>query len=209
MAASDQPLIANTSSDKQRLLSALMSALRNRELDSDQLLPAVIVSFDRVKNIAVVQALIKWVDVNDGLHSRNPLAGINVLSIGGGGFHISFPLNPGDIGWIFAPDRDISLFKQSLKESTPNTGRLHKFEDGWFVPDVFRNYTINGADTSAMVIQSTDATTRISIQEGIITITAPTSVKIDTPTATFTNNVVIQGNLNVTSQTTTGTLNVL
>ena len=209
MAPSDQPLIANTSSDKQRLLSALMSALRNRELDSDQLLPAVIVSFDRVKNIAVVQALIKWVDVNDGLHSRNPLAGINVLSIGGGGFHISFPLNPGDIGWIFAPDRDISLFKQSLKESTPNTGRLHKFEDGWFVPDVFRNYTINGADTSAMVIQSTDATTRISIQEGIITITAPTSVKIDTPTATFTNNVVIQGNLNVTSQTTTGTLNVL
>jgi phage gp45-like len=48
-----------------------------------------------------------------------------------------------------------------------------------------------------MVIQTTDAATRISIDKGKITITAPTSVKIDTPIATFTKDVHIQGNVQI------------
>ncbi len=197
MAGSEKPLLANTSSDKQRLLGALMAAFRGHELTSDQLLPAIVQSFDREANVATIQPLIQWVDVDNGLHSRHALAKINVLSLGGGGFHISFPLKQGDLGWIIAADRDISLFKQSLEEAAPNTGRLHSFEDGWFVPDVFRKYTINGADTDSMVIQSTDSETRICIREGVVDIFAPTSMTVTTPEATFTGNVTIQQNLTV------------
>jgi hypothetical protein len=197
MASSETPLLSSTSSDKQRMLGALLAAFRENELTSDQLIPATVVSFDRTNNVATLQPLIQWVDVNDGTHSRPPLVGLNVLSLGGGGFHINFPLVQGDLGWIIAADRDLSLFKQSLEISTPNTGRLHTFEDGWFIPDVFRQYTINGADTNAMVIQSTDGATRISISAGIVNITAPTGVKVDTPTATFTGNVIVQQSLTV------------
>src|ERR1700739_2071977 len=202
MAGPETPLLSSTSSDKQRLLGALLSAFREQELTSDQLLPAVVQSYDRVNNIAVIQPLIQWVDIKNEIHSRKALAGINVLSLGGGGFHINFPLNKGDLGWILASDRDISLFKQSLLTSAPNTGRLHKFEDGWFVPDVFRKYTVNSADSAAMVIQSTDGTTRIAISEGIVNITAPTSVTVTTPQATFTGNVTINQNLTVQESTT-------
>lgn len=198
------PLLSQTSSDKQRLLGALMAAMRESELSSDQLLPAIVKSYDRAKNVATVQPLIQWVDVNDGLHDRNAFASINVLSLGGGGFHINFPLMAGDLGWIIAADRDISLFKQSLANAKPNSGRIHKFEDGWFVPDVFRKYTVNSsaASTNQMVIESLDGTTCIAIGEGIVNITAPTSVTITTPQATFTGNVTIDQNLQVNQDIT-------
>lgn len=198
----DKPLLSNVSGEKQRLLGALMAALRNNELMSDQLLPAIVQSFDRANNVATIQPLIQWVDVNDGLHSRHPLARINVLSLGGGGFHISFPLAPGDLGWILASDRDISLFKQSLAESQPNTGRLHKFEDGWFVPDVFKKYAINSADSAAMVIQSVDGATRIAINENSINITATSAVNVTAPQTTFNGNVTITQNLTVQQSAT-------
>lgn len=198
LADSEKPLLSNVSGDKQRMLGALLAALRQNEIMSDQLIPAEIVEFDRVNNIATVQPLIQWVDVNDGLHDRTPLIGLNVFSLGGGGFHISFPLVKGNLGWIAASDRDISLFKQSLAMSAPNTGRLHKFEDGWFIPDVFRQYTLNSNNANAMLIESTDGTTAISISEGIVKIIAPTSVLVDSPTSTFTGNVIIQQNLTVT-----------
>jgi Phage protein Gp138 N-terminal domain len=204
MTESTNPLLGNTSSDKQRLLGALLSALRSHELTSDQLLPAVIQSFDRVNNIAVVQPLVQWVDVDNNQYNRHQLVGINVLSLGGGGFNISFPLKQGDLGWILAADRDISLFKQSLQNAAPNTGRLHSFEDGWFVPDVLRNYSINSADSAAMVIQSVDSTTRISISEGSITITTPSAVNLVSPNVTTSGNLSAGSGVTGTLTSTTG-----
>ncbi len=197
MSDSDKPLLAQVSNDKQRLVTAIAAAVRGERLVDDNCLPAIVIAFDRANNVATVRPLIQWVDVNDGVHRRHPLAGLNVFSLGGGGFHISFPLREGDLGWIIASDRDLSLFKQSLSETKPNTGRIHKFEDGWFVPDVFRKYTINGEDTDAMVIQSVDSETRISISDGKVIITAPTSTKVVSPLTTFTGDVVINQNLQV------------
>lgn len=195
-------LVNTTSNDKRRLVAAIHSMLNNFEMDSDQLLPAQVISFDRTKNLATVKPLIMVVTVDDQHISRDSIAYVPVISLGGGGFHISFPLKQGDLGWIIASDRDLSLFQQNLSESTPNTGRIHDFADSWFIPDVFRKYTINGADSAAMVIQSTDGTTRVSISEGVINITAPTSVTVTTPQATFSQNVEIKGNLTVDQNAT-------
>lgn len=195
--------IANQMPGEAKSLPAALEALFGLHgLDTSKLIPAQIINFDRTQNLATVKPLIMHVDTNDKLRSRLPIANVPVVSLGGGGFHISFPLKQGDIGWILAADRDLSLFLQSLKESGPNTFRRHTFADSWFIPDVFRQYTINSADANAMVIQSTDGTTRISISEGIIVITAPTSVKVDTPKATFTHDVEVQGNLTVDQNAT-------
>lgn len=195
MAGPERPLIGNASGEKSRLLGAIAAAFRGEKMADDNLLPAVIIDYDRDKNIAKVKPLIQWVDVNEGLHSRTPISDVNVISIGGGGFHISFPLKAGDLGWIFASDRDISLFKQSLAEAAPNTGRLHKFEDALFVPDVFRKYSIAEEDAGAMVIQSTSGATKISISEDSILITASNDVKVKAVTTTFDSNVIMNKTL--------------
>jgi Phage protein Gp138 N-terminal domain len=202
MADGLNPLLAGTASDKQRMPSMLAASLRGHQLNLEGMIPAEVISFDRANNVAVVQPMIMRTDTDGNNYSRFNLTSIPVLSLGGGGFHISFPLAEGDIGWIMASDRDISLFLQTLKESNAPTGRLHKFEDGLFIPDVFRKYTINGSDSAAMVIQSTDGTTRISIKEGEIDIIAPSAVNVTTPTATFSADVHVKGNMTVDKITT-------
>ncbi len=91
---------------------------------------------------------------------------------------------------------------QSLSAAKPTTTRHKKFSDAWFIPDVFRKYSINGKDTDAMVIQSTDNATRISLFKDHIEITTPDHVLIDTPTTHITGDVQIDKTLTVNGNTT-------
>lgn len=201
-ALQNKPLVNVAPGEKDSLAAALAALFNMNGLRTDKLIPAEVVEYDRANNKATVQPMIMIIDVSDNTRQRNQIAEVPVMSLGGGGFHINFPLKQGDLGWILAADRDISQFLQGLSMAAPNTLRKHSFADSWFIPDVFRKYTINAADADAMVIQSTDGTTRISISEGVINITAPTSVTVTTPLATFTGNVVVNQNLTVTGATT-------
>jgi len=198
----NKPLVNVSPNETMHWPSALVAAMRLHGMSINKLIPATILEFDRNKNLASVQPQIMILDVSDNTRARQPIANVPVLSLGGGGFHISFPLKAGDFGWILAADRDISQFTQNLKSAPPNTLRNHSFADSWFIPDVFRNYTVNSSDSNAMVIQSVDGTTRISISEGQVNIFAPSSVTVTTPQATFTQNVSIGGTLTVAGLTT-------
>ncbi len=99
---------------------------------------------------------------------------------------ISFPLQAGDLGWIKANDRDISLFLQHLRNSAPNTARLHSFEDSMFFPDsMFRSVTIDPEDADNVVLQSLDGTQRVSIWPDKVKITA---TAIELVSTTLTHN---------------------
>ena len=67
------------------------------------------------------------------------------------------PLVAGDFGWLRASDRDISLFRQSWKNSPPK--RLHSFEDAVFEPDPMTGITIPSGHSGNLTIQSFDGTT--------------------------------------------------
>lgn len=142
------------------------------------MLPAKVIAYDRTTNRVQVQLLIAVVTTNGAQISRPQIASLPVLVLGGGGFMLSFNLNPGDLGWVIANDRDISLFLQTYHQSAPNTGRIKNFADGLFVPDIMTGYTINSEDASNAVLQSTDGTVKISLGTGKITISAPL-VEID------------------------------
>lgn len=190
--------------------SGLIAAFALQGLKLDKLIPAVVVEYDRQTNMATVQPQIMFVDVSDQAHMRDPVGDVPVLSLGGGGFHINFPLAQGSLGWILAADRDISQFMENLQAAAPGVLGRHKFTSSWFIPDVFRQYTIAEANANAMVIQSTDGLTNIAISEGVINITAPSSVTVTTPLATFSNNVAILGNLTIQEAlTVTGLTSVL
>lgn len=167
----------------------------------DGQLPAVVISYNRATNIAKVQPLISLLTTGGGKRSRAPIASVPVLALGGGGFCINFPLKKGDIGWIEASDRDISLYMQAkYNEAIPNTQRMHSFEDGRFIPDAFAQYAIAGADTASMIISSYDGSVRISLGPGKITLAAAT-VEIDTQNYnvnTVNANLNASGNVTIT-----------
>ncbi len=183
--------------DSETLAAAMEFVLRMFKVELDQLLPARVTAFDRNLGRVNVNPMIHWVDMNDKACPRPSINNVPVFTFGAGNLHINFPVKPGDLGWIFASDRDLSLFKQSMQEGVPNTGRLHSFSDAVFFPDVMRQYQINPEDMDALVIQTTDSSTRVSIKPGQVKITAPNQLIIDSPLTTITGDVDMKKTLKV------------
>lgn len=157
----------------------------------DDMLPATVISYNRTSNRAEVQPLIAFVDTNGQQINRAAVASIPVMILGAGNCLLSFDINPGDLGWIKANDRDISLFKKNYVNSAPNTRRKHKFMDAVFIPDVMRGYTINPEDSGNAVLQTKDGTVRIAIWPNKVKMTAP-QVLVDTPLMTVTGTLNVQ-----------------
>jgi hypothetical protein len=188
----------------------LRTVFRKNLMKVEGQLPAIVMSYNRTSNVATVRPLIQQMRTDGVLIQRASIATVPVLALGGGGYCMTFPLKAGDLGWIEASDRDISLFMQSMKESGPNTFRIHRFSDGRFVPDAFKQYTFDAADdASSMVIQSYDGTVKIALDPTELRLIAPTvNIKASTlftvtapaislnqtgggPGATFTGSPVV------------------
>lgn len=175
--------IPNSGSLAGGIRDALSKWLRN---DVDDMLPAQVVSYNRATNRAVIRPLV-MVGTTDGSKvSRASIPNIKVFRFGGGGYFMSFPLQPGDFGWLKANDRDISLVMQSKGgEDWPNTARLHSFSDAMFFPDTIKDWIIGGGNLSGAVLQSTDGTRSIALNDQ--------SIDIAAPLVTISGNVAITG----------------
>lgn len=145
---------------------------RKKMLKIDGQLPAVVISYNRTTNLAMVRPLISLLLTNGQVLARATIASVPVLALGGGGFSMTFPLKAGDRGWIEASDRDISLYMQSGQAAKPNTLRIHQFSDGRFIPDAFAQYTFDAEDANGMCLQSWDGTQKITINPANVTIKA-------------------------------------
>jgi hypothetical protein len=165
------------------LAGTLRSVFAQLMRNVDGTLPARVLRYDRDTNRVQVEVLIAMITTSGQQVSRAQIANIPVINLGGGGFLINFPLKVGDLGFIMANDRDISLFLQSFSEAPPNTNRVKSFSDSIFIPSVLTDYTIDGADADNMVIQNLDGTVKISL--------GPDSVNIESNTPGITHNNTI------------------
>lgn len=169
----------------------------------DDMLPAVVIAYDRDLNRATVRPLIQILKTDNTLLDRAEVASVPVLNIGGGNGVLSFPIIPGDLGWIKASDRDISLFLQSetAKDVAPNTLRKHNFSDSLFIPDQFKKWTIQPGDENAMVLQTLDGLEQIAIDSNGVRMTSASRIELTAPV------VEINGTIDHTGdQTSSGTI---
>jgi hypothetical protein len=153
--------------------------------DIDGVQPAMVIAYDRNSKRAQVQPLILTVGTSGEKVQKAQIASVPPLQIGAGGFVLNFNIKPGDLGWIIACDRDITLFLQNRKMSIPNSNRVKDFADSWFIPHVLSQYITDEEDAENAVLQSLDATVKISLGTNKIKIKAP-NLEIETETATIT-----------------------
>lgn len=158
------------------------TVLRKFLQQTDDMLPAVVRTFDRDTNRAQVQPMIAMLTTNGEQVQRAQLASVPVLLLGGGGHMLSFNLKAGDFGWIKANDRDISLFMQSATGGPPNTRRMHSFEDALFIPDAMRNFTVPVGQEDAVNLQTLDGQYRVSIGDEYVQLSSPGGKLTLTPT---------------------------
>lgn len=201
------PVNANPSIDpaNENTLAGFMQFAFGKFLNSvDSMLPAKVVAYDRTKNRVQVQLLVAIVTTDNTTVSRAQFASLPVLVLGGGGFVVNFNLQPGNLGWVIANDRDISTFLQSYSESAPNTVRQHSFSDGLFIPDVMTGYTIAEEDASNMVIQNLDGSVKVALGATKIKLSAPQieldaveSITLTAPEIELNGDVIINDTLTV------------
>lgn len=157
-------------------LGSMLKATMDKYMKSvDGMLPAVVVAYNRVTNRATVAPAINIVMTNNQQVTRAQLANIPVLALGGGDFVLTFPLKPGDTGWIEASDRDISTWLQGggKRRSQPNTHRTHSFSDGRFIPDKLADFTLPPEAEGGVCLQNKSGTCAIIITDSKTIIKGP------------------------------------
>ena len=180
---------AGNAAEDNSLAGVLRFFMTKMQQQTDDMLPAVVISYSRATNRAKVQPLIAFVTTAGEVLPRATVGSVPVYQMGAGGFVLSFPVKKGDLGWIKANDRDLSTFKQSLNPAAPPTQRKKSFEDAMFFPDtMFKGVTISGEDSENVVLQTLDGTVRIALFDDKVKITAP-EIVLDTPLTTVTGEI--------------------
>jgi len=158
------------SANEGSLSGGLNAMLRSFFLNEfEGMLPATVVSYDDATNRAVIKPVVMVGTTDGGKVSRAQVPNIPVFRFGGGGFFMRFPIKPGDLGWLKANDRDVSLiFQRGGGEDWPNTERMHKFSDAMFFPDTFKEWVISGENADRAVWQSMDGTVCIALGDDAI-----------------------------------------
>lgn len=169
----------------------------------DDMLPARVVSYDRTTNRAVVLPLVKLLTTDGRQVGRAQIASVPVMQFGGGGVALSFNLVAGNLGWIKANDRDISLILQAYSENAPNTLRKHSFQDAVFIPDVMHGLTVAGEDAGNAVLQTLDGSVKVAIWPDRVKLAAGAlSVTVGPSNVAIVGDTTVTGTLGVTGAAT-------
>lgn len=185
-------------------LTGLFRQVLDKHLqNTDDMLPAQVIAFDRTSNRVQVKPMVKVLTTSGQTVGRAQIIGLPVMQFGGGGMVMLFSLNPGDFGWIKANDRDISLFLQSGQETPPNTLRKHSFSDAVFIPDVMRGWTLAGEDAENAVLQTLDGTIRIALWTDRIKLTAGSkTLTLSDDGASIVGDLSVTGAITATGEIT-------
>ena len=158
----------------QDLGASLSGAITQALMQVDGMLPAKVVKVDRTAGRVSVQPMIQMGDTGGNKITRAIVPNIPIMTMGAGGIFASFPVQIGDLGFVFAADRDTSLFYQSQGGMDwPNTERLHQFGDGGFLPLKLFNFSIAGGVLSdGFSLQTDDGSTFVTLKAGEIQLNA-------------------------------------
>ncbi|CAK7193035.1 hypothetical protein COMNV_01246 [Commensalibacter sp. Nvir] len=187
------------SRDQHSPFASLTRILSEFQANLHVMLPCKVKQVNREKGLVSVTPQIQYVDPTGKGYSRGTYHNLPILSLGGGGFSLNFPIAVGDLGWILACDRDVHAFLKDKTEGPPPTYRKHSFASALFVPDMFNQVKLQADSTNGVVLQKTDGSTRIVVKDGNITLvtSGDTHIKADKG-VTIDANVQINGTLHVT-----------
>lgn len=154
--------------------ASLSGAITQALMQVDGMLPAKVVKVDRTAGRVSVQPMIQMGDTGGNKITRAIVPNIPIMTMGAGGIFASFPVQVGDLGFVFAADRDTSLFHQSQGGMDwPNTERIHQFGDGGFLPLKLFNFSIaGGVLADGFSLQTDDGSTFVTLKAGEIQINA-------------------------------------
>lgn len=123
-----------------REIDGILSLIRNEIARVRTACPGVVLSYDRTRQTAVVQMVVRerWRDPDtDAIvtEALPPLPDVPVLYPGGGGASIVWDLVPGDAVWVVVADRSIAEWKATGRDDVePQSPRRWDLSDAVAIP---------------------------------------------------------------------------
>ncbi len=215
----------NIDNESASLSSVLAGAFKNLLKEVHTTLPGEIVSFDPITQSASVQITIRRIFVTkeiDGTETEKPdaiplLTNVPVIFGRGGGWCITHPIKEGDECIVHFSERSFDDWRKNGGVQTPTTWRMHSYSDAFCQvglssePNVISNFdnenfqirneegdvSITLMPNKEIVIKTSNKTT---VEAPTVQIDASSQIDINTPTANFSNNVNIGGDLDVSGE---------
>lgn len=162
------------------LAAIIVQAIEGRLAELHVGLPAKVVSFDPATQSVSVQPLLVRVLIDE---DESPVAlpipvisNVPVLYAAGGGWSITYPLNPDDIVYLTFAERSIDEWLDAVsgKLVTPAQTRKHDLSDAVAIPGIRpRTAPIPNIDTANLRIAHDSGTVVIELSPTTATIKAP------------------------------------
>jgi len=168
-------------------------------------IPAIIQSFNATAQTVTAQPSIQGVtsdkNQNNSYVNLPLLVDVPIQFMTAGGYSITCPISAGDECLIVFASRCIDAWWQSGGVQRPMETRMHDLSDVFALIGVrSQARTVSNYNTSNLQIRSDDHNTIIEIDKtGKVNITAPTSMTVTTPLATFTGDINVGGTLTATT----------
>lgn len=164
-------------------------------------LPGIIQSFDPVAQTCTIVPAVQGAVITPSgevqLVDLPVLVDCPVLWPNGGGFTLTFPIEPGDEGLIMFASRCIDSWWESGSSTPvpPAEIRFHDLSDGFvMVGPRSLPKAISGVSTTSTQLRKDDGTAYVEISDnGDIKLKSPTLVTIDSPQTICTGTLTVEG----------------
>lgn len=165
--------------------TAVIAAIRGRQANIWTLLPAKIVSYDATLQTCQIQPqiIIQWNNPLTGTFEQIQMPVISDCPVefpGGGGYHLTFPVRPGDECTVAFSSRCIDGWWSTGNMSLQGDLRMHDLSDGFVRVGVLSlPHVLSEVSTDTVQLRSDDGQAYVEIAGGhVVNIITPSTVNI-------------------------------
>ena len=124
----------NHETDYSNLAQAIRFAIRQSLKDVYTCMPGIVESYDAETRRAVVKGALKVVTTKKEEIGRESIHNVPVMFPSGGGFAMTFPLEPGDPVLLLYSQRGLAKWKKTLGVAAPDTIGFFSEKDAFAIP---------------------------------------------------------------------------
>lgn len=167
-------------------VEAQRAALDGRQTEIWTALPGIVQGFDPDALTVTVQPAVRGsiADERGAVSAVHlpVLPDVPVVFPHGGGYSLTFPIQPGDECVVVFASRCIDGWWQSGGVQAPAEQRMHDLSDGIAIPGPWSQATkIGGVSTATTQLRSDDGQTFVEVDQGVVTLKAPQKIVLAAP----------------------------